>query len=151
MSEMKIQVNGWLALVVILALVGFAGLRFMTLDDMRYDDELMAHVEGLLQNEYAPHVVDKLNSAIATGDKERIEQTAASVTSTRVNISSVKASYPVLSFSTPKDVVVKVVYSFDDAAGTGEEQTLYYLFKHGALGWQYQYITSSLNYYLNFI
>ena len=151
MSEIKIQLNGWLALVVIVALIAFAGLRFMTLDDMSYNDELMVHIEGLLQNEYAPHVVDKLNSAIAAGDKDLIEQTAASVTSTSVNISSVKASYPVLGFSTQKDVVVKVVYSFDDDAGTGEEQTIYYLFRHGVFGWQYQYITSSLNYYLNFI
>jgi hypothetical protein len=151
MSGLKFQVNGWLAVVAILALTGIAAIRFITLGDMQHDTELMGHVEGLLQNEYAPYVTDKVKSAVDTGNEARIGESVEAAVSTVVNISSVQASYPVLNFSTPKDVVVKVVYSFEDAAASGEERTIYYLFRKGSLGWQYQYITSSLNYYLNFI
>jgi hypothetical protein len=64
---------------------------------------------------------------------------------------SVQASYPVFDFSTPKDVVIKVVFSLDDVTGAGEQRTIYYLFKRGVFDWQYQYITTPINYYLNFM
>lgn len=117
---------------------------------MTGDEELMQRIDTLLMDEYSPYVADKMRTAFDAGDASKIKATADSVTSTRVNIIAVKASYPILSFSLPKDVVVKVVFSLDDASETGEQRTIYYLFKRGVFGWQYQYITSSVSYYLNF-
>jgi hypothetical protein len=150
MSGLKIQLTGWQAIVVVVVLVGVVAVRFMTLSDMRNDKDLVKHIDILLMDEYSPHVAGKLRAAYDTGDKTEIEKSVKSVTSTKVNIVSVQASYPVLDFSTPKDVVIKVVFSLDDANETGEKRTIYYLFRHGVVGWQYQYITTSLSYYLNF-
>lgn len=151
MSELKIQLKGWQAIVVAIVLIGIVAARFMTLNDMRNDEELMKRIDTLLMDEYSPYVAEKLRDAYDTGDDGKIEESVKSVTSTKVNIVSVQASYPVFDFSTPKDVVIKVVFSLDDATGTGENRTVYYLFKHGAFGWQYQYITTSLSYYFNFM
>ena len=151
MSELKIQLKGWQAIVVVVVLIGVVAVRFMTLDDMRDEKDLMKHIDTLLMDEYSPHVAGKLRAAYDTGDKGKIEKSVKSVTSTRVNIVSVQASYPIFDFSTPKEVVIKVVFSLDDATETGEKRTIYYLFRHGAFGWQYQYITTSLSYYLNFM
>jgi hypothetical protein len=83
---------------------------------------------------------------------DKLGRVAKSVTSTKLNVDSVQASYPLFDFSTRKDVVVKVRYSLNDASGTREKGTNYYLFKHGSLGnvWQYKYDASEVSYYLNF-
>ena len=145
MSELKIQFQGWQAIVVIVVIIGIIIIRFVTLDDMMSDQELTKQIDTLLMNEYAPHVANNLREAYEEGGD------VGTVLSTKVNILSVQASYPIFKFSTPKDVVVKVVFSLDDDSGTGEKKTIYYLFKHGVFGWHYQYITTSLSYYLNFM
>jgi hypothetical protein len=150
MSEIKVQLTGWQAAVAAVALIGVVVVRVVTIDDMRGDDELMKHINSLLMNEYAPHVAGKLRDAYESGSSDNIATSVKSIIGTNVNIVSVQASYPIFKFSTPKEVVVKVVYSLDTATEPGEEKTIYYLFKHGVFGWQYQYITSSLSYYLNF-
>ena len=150
MSEIKIQLAGWQAIVVAVVLIGIVALRFMTLNDMRNDKNLMKRIDALLMDEYSPYVAEKMRSAYDTGDQGEIEKSVESVTSTRVNVVSVQGSYPVFDFSIPKDVVIKVVFSLDDANRKGGQRTIYYLFRRGAFGWQYQYITTALSYYLNF-
>jgi len=151
MSELKLQLKRWQAIVVVVVLIGVVAVRFLTLNDMRNDKDLMKRIDTLLMDEYSPYVAGKLRAAYDTGDKGKIEKSVKSVTSTKVNILSVQASYPIFDFSTPKDVVIKVVFSLDDATETGEKRTIYYLFRKGVFGWQYRYITNSLSYYLNFM
>ncbi|MGD8911616.1 MAG: hypothetical protein PVI97_02485 [Candidatus Thiodiazotropha sp.] len=151
MSELKIQLSGWQAIVGIIILIGVIAVRFVSINDMRDDDDLMQRVNELLMDEYAPHVAGKMRDAYDSGNKDRIATSVKSVTTTKVNIAAVKASYPIFKFSTPKEVVIKVVFSLDSATESGEERTIYYLFKHGVFGWQYQYITTSFSYYLNFM
>jgi hypothetical protein len=151
MSELKIQLSGWQAILVVIVLIGVIAVRFMTINDMRDDDDLMRHVNRLLMDEYAPHVADRLRSALDSVDKGEMAESVKSITSTKINIVSVQASYPLFKFSSPKDVVIKVVFSLGSAAEAGEERTIYYLFRHGVFGWQYQYITTSFSYYLNFM
>jgi hypothetical protein len=150
MSELKIQLTGWQAIIALVVFIGVIVIRLMTLSDMRDDKDLMKQIDTLLMDEYSPYVAEKMRDAVDKGEKDEIENAANSVTTTKVNIVSVQASYPIFKFSLPKDVVIKVVFSLDDATETGEKRTIYYLFKRGVLGWQYQYITSSLSYYLNF-
>ena len=150
MSELKIQLTGWQAIIALVVFIGVIVIRLMTLSDMRDDKDLMKQIDTLLMDEYSPYVAEKMRDAVDKGEKDEIENAANSVTTTKVNIVSVQASYPIFKFSLPKDVVIKVVFSLDDATETGEKRTIYYLFKRGVFGWQYQYITSSLSYYLNF-
>lgn len=151
MAEIKFQLRGWQVILLLLVLSGVVGLRVITLDDMQADKDLMQRIETLLMDEYSPYVAEKMRAAVSTGDEAKIEASVKSVTSTKVTLISVQASYPLLKFSLPRDVVIKVVFSLDDAEVRGEEKTIYYLFKHGVFGWQYQYITSSIRYYLNFL
>ena len=151
MSEVNIKLGGWQAIVVIVAFLGVIALRLATLSDQKDDQDLMKHIHTQLLMEYAPHVAEKLRSALDAGDKGRVEEAVESVTSTRVNVRSVRASYPVFDFSTPRDVVIKVVFSLDDASGSGEERTVYYLFRQGAFGWQFRHETTAMRYYSNFI
>jgi hypothetical protein len=150
LAELKGQFKGWQAIVVIAVIIVVIVIRFISLSDMRNDKDLMKHIDALLMNEYAPHVAEELRDAVETGDNDEEGNSVKSILSTKVNIVSVKASYPFFDFSTPKEVVIKVVFSLDADNKSGEERTIYYLFKKGVFGWQYQYITTSSNYYLNF-
>ena len=118
MSQVKIDFKGWQALVIILLIIGFVTVRFITFSDMRNDTTLMEALEVQLMSEYYPDLADKMKSALASGDSEEISKAAESVTSTRLHIDAVKTSSPLFNFSTTKDVVVKVTYSLTDAAET---------------------------------
>jgi hypothetical protein len=153
MSELKIKLTGWQAIAVVVVFIGIFGIRLMTFNDERDDADLMRQIELQLMTDYFPDDVEKLKAAYETGDMDEVEEVAQSITSTTLNVESVKASYPLFDLSTPKDVVVKVTYSLNDDSGTREKATNYYLFKQGYLGniWTYKHETSVVSYYLNFI
>jgi hypothetical protein len=153
MSEIQVKFKGWQAIVVIVILIGIVGAKFATLNDKKDDKDLMKALEVQLMSEYYPDMADKLKAAVDSGNTNEISHAAESVTTTSLSIGSVKASYPLWDFSTPKDVVVKVTYSLNDASGTYQTKTVYYLFSYGGLlnVWQYQYQTNSIEYYLNFL
>ena len=153
MSEYKIKLTGWKAIAVVVVLIGIFGIRLMTFNDKRDDESLMKKIELQLMTDYFPDDVEELKAAYESGDMDEVAEVAESITSTTLNIESVQASYPLFDFSTPKKVVVKVKYSLDDASGTREQGTNYYLFKHSSLGniWEYKYDTSVVSYYLNFL
>ena len=151
MSEYKMNLTGWQAIVVIVVFMGIVGFRLMTFNDKTGDKDLMKHIDTQLMMEYAPHVADKLRAALDSDDKVEMDKGVESVLTTKVNVDSVKASYPLFDFSIPKEVVIKVDFSLDDAAGTSDKRTIYYQFKKSAFGWHYEYITTAVSYYLNFV
>jgi len=153
MSEHKIELTGWKAIVVVVVLLGVVGLRLVTFSDKKNDNALMRQIELQLTTDYFPNDVEKLKAVYETGDTDEMERMAESITSTKLNVESVEASYPLFDFSTPKKVVIKVKYSLNDASGTREKGTNYYLFQHGSLfnTWRYKYKTGVVSYYLNFL
>jgi hypothetical protein len=153
MSEYTMQFKRWHALVAVVVVLGLVGIRLLTFSDKRNDAELMQALEVQLMSDYYPDLAERLQTAYDAGDEDTLEQVAASVTSTKAEIESVRISSPLLDFSSPKDVVVKVQYALQDDAGAREERTRYYLFRHGGLGntWSYQYETGAVSYYLNFL
>ncbi|MBT3311269.1 MAG: hypothetical protein HN737_10070 [Desulfobacterales bacterium] len=151
MSEVKFELKGWQAVVAVVVLIGIVAVRIMPLSDMKRDKELMKDINKQLLSEYAPHVSEKVQSAYDTGDEDKLSKAVDSATSTKVNIHSVKASYPIFNFSTSKEVVVKVEFSLDDSSGKGKKKIIYYLFRNGILGWTFQHETTVASYYLNFM
>lgn len=149
MSESKITLAGWQAVVVLVVLMGVVAARLMTFNDMKEDKELMKQLDSQLMTECLPHIAEKLKAAVDSSDKGQMEEAVKSVTRGKVNVESVQASYPLLNFSIPKDVVIKVKYSLD-ATGASDKRTIYYLFRQGAFGWQFRYKTTAVMYYLNF-
>ena len=152
--NIKINLSGWKALAIIPAIVLIFGIRIATMDNKKNDANLMEKVEFQLMTEYFPDDVNRMKSLFESGNMDELAKAAKSTTTTKINIKSIKASYSIFDFSTKeKDVVVKVIYSIDDAYGTRKQGTKYYLFKHRPMinGWHYWSERSSLSYYLNFI
>ncbi len=153
MSGNKIKLTGWKAVVAIVIFIGILGIRFTTLSDEIDDKDLMNELELIIMTDYTPNDVDELTAAYESGNMDETTRLVDSIASTKLNIESVKASYPIFSFSTNKEVVVKVTYSLNDDSGTRDKKTNYYRFKHGSLlnSWQYNFESNVVSYYLNFI
>ncbi|MGD8797356.1 MAG: hypothetical protein PVJ44_02500 [Desulfobacterales bacterium] len=153
MSEYKFQLTGWQAIVAIVVLIGIFGIRLMTFSDLRDDETLVKKIELQLIADYFPDDVENLKAAYESGETDGFDRLAQSVTSTTLNIESIKASYPLFKFTSSKKVVVKVTYSLDDDSGIRDKGTNYYLFRHGSIGnsWSYKREASVVSYYLNFI
>ncbi len=153
MPEVEMKFSGWQAVVAIIVVAALMGARVMSFSDQRGDQELMKDLEIQIMSDYLPEYVDRLKADYATGESEKIAQMAESFTTHQVNVEEVKISSPLLDFSAPRDVVVKVTYSLTDSAGTLERKTVYFLYSHGGLAnrWSYQYETSAISYYLNLL
>jgi hypothetical protein len=125
----------------------------MTFNDKKDDSVLMRKIEFEIMTDYFPNDVENLKSVYEAGDMDAVARAVKSITSSKINIESVQTSYPLFDFTKDKEVVVKVMYSLDDAYGKREKGTNYYRFDHGSLGnvWRYKYKTGALSYYLNFL
>jgi hypothetical protein len=152
MSQVNFKLKGWQAVFALVVLVGLVGVRFMTFRDKTDDKNLMRNLERQIMSDYMPKETERLLEAVDSGDRDKISKVAESVTGTKPKIESVQVSSPLLDFSTPKDVVVKVVYSLAEGSKTRDRKTLYFLYNHGAIGniWSYRYKTTAVRYYLNF-
>ena len=152
MSQVNIKLKGWQAVLALIVLIGLAAVRFVTFQDKTDDNDLMRSLETQIMSDYLPKETARLREAVDSGDQSRISQVAESVTGARPQIESVQVSAPLLDLSTPKDVVVKVVYSLAEGSKTRDRKTLYFLYRYGAIGntWSYQHETTAMRYYLNF-
>jgi hypothetical protein len=153
MAEVEFKLTGWKAVGAILVVVGIMGVRLATFNDITHDEELMQELKVLLMSDYYPGEAERLKAVMESGNVSEIGEVAKSITTAKLNIESVQASYALFDFSSSKDVIIKVKYKLDDSSGARNQKTLYYRFKHGSVfnNWQYRYESSALSYYLNFI
>jgi hypothetical protein len=149
--QYNLRINGWAALVIAVVLLGVIGVRLMTFNDKKDDEELMQEIETQLVSEYLPDDAERLAAAYESGNEGELSAVADSITSSEMEVKSVKVSSPLFDFSSSKEAVVKVEYSLNDDMGARKEGTVYYLFERHSLGWQYMYESNAVSYYLNFI
>ena len=152
MAEMTIKLQGWHAILAIVLIAGLMGARLMTFQDQLGNAKLMDNLQKQIASDYLPQQAARLQAAMDSGDQQNLSKAARSVTSTDANIESVEISAPLLKFSSPEDVVVKVVYALTQGATVGKSRTLYFLYSYSAVGnvWIYQHQTTASRYYLNF-
>lgn len=152
MSEVNITLKGWKSVLALVVVIGLAGFRFMTFQDRTADNNLMRDLEIQILSDCIPKESARLQAAMDSGETDRISETTQSFIGAKPKIESVQISSPLLVFSTSQDVVVKVVYSLSEGSLTRDRKTLYYLYRHGAIGntWSLRHKTTALNYYLNF-
>lgn len=152
MSEIQMKLTGWKAIAAIVVVLCIVGVRLMTFNDKMDDSDLVQKLEFEIMTNYFPNDVEHLKSAYESGDIDETARAVETIATSKINFESIKASSPLLTFSTNKEVVIKVTYSLDDSSGNRIKETKYYLFKHGSIGnvWQYRYETSAISYFLNF-
>jgi hypothetical protein len=154
MSTVNVKLRGWHAIVVFGILVGVFVFRVFSLEKVT-DEKLRSRVEQQLMSEYLPKSAAELKRLYEKGDEEALESFTKSLTSSKIDIESMKVSYKLLSFSNKKkNVVVKVKYRVTDSNGVVERGTRYFKFRHSGPPletWQYRHTSSAVSYFLNFI
>lgn len=147
MAEKTIQLSGPSAVIVGVILLCVVGVRLLTFGN-NTDKDLRESVERQLMSEFYPSQVKQLSSALNVKDGQVDEASLDKVLDAKLDIHKVQTSFPFLDFSSPRIVIVKVVYSLGDGAGEKEK---YFSYKYGAIGnaWQYKRESSVVSYYLN--
>ena len=102
MAEYSFKLTGWKAVVAIGALVLFIVFRIVSMSDKRTDEKLMNEIKLLIKTERLPSDVAKMKEMYETGNMEELSGLAESIVATKIDIKSVKASFPIFNFSTKK-------------------------------------------------
>jgi len=149
MTEKTIKISGLNAIIVAVILLAVVLIRLTTMGQ-NTDEALRSALEVQLMSEFYPNQVARLKTVLKQTDLEAIEEGTSSILKAKINISAVATSYPVLDFSSPKNVIVKVTYDLDDEAG---DRVIFYRFKEVLLGskWLYQSESNVISFYLNFL
>jgi len=149
MPEKTIKLSGLNAIIASVILLGVVLVRVTSIGQ-NTDEELMSALNIQLMSEFYPNQVARLKAALMQTDLDAIEEDASSILKAKINISAVITSYPVMDFSSPKNVIVKVTYTLDDGAS---DRIKFYRFKEVLLGskWLYQAESNVISFYLNFL
>ena len=153
-ENITLKLSGWKVLVVITIIIAALGMKIMTINDKIIDPNLIEQVRFKLKAEYLPADASKIKNLYDSGDTNKLAKAVQSVTTTNIHLDSIKLSYPIADFSfKDKNIVVKVIYSIDDAYGVRKVGVKYYYFKYSPMLniWRYRGEGSALSYYLNFI
>lgn len=153
MSELNIKLKGWHAVVAVIVMIGLMGVRLASFHDGMNDASLVRNLKTHLASDYMPGEAARLQAAMDSGSDKKLVDAAHAVTSSKPEIESIQISAPLLNFTTPEDVVVKVTYDLTQGDQPGSSRTLYFLYSYTPVGdlWLYQHQTYAIKYYLNFL
>mgnify|MGYP000515240648 CR=1 FL=1 len=149
MPEKTIKLTGLNAIIACVILLSVLVMRVTSIGQ-NADEALLSALKVQLVSEFYPNQVARLKAALNQTDLSDIEEETSSIIKAKIEISAVTTSYPVMDFSFPKNVIVKVTYNLDDGAG---DKIIFYRFKEVILGskWLYQSESNVLSFYLNFL
>ena len=137
MSEVTFKVTGFKAFLLLLALIGFVGFRFLS---------ARSSIETDAAEEIATWVQAEYTSRYMADNPEPDEETAAEILAlTKIEFSEITGR------GTPDDMVVRVRIRVDGSAPRYGNEVRYFRMEYSMVtGWIYQREVSKLSYYLNF-
>ena len=146
MSEVKFSFSGRTGIIAAVVVVLIVLVRLTTLGE-NSDAALEKAIYAELRNELGGELGRALDDVDITSEED-IEDVLAYTEDNAIELHSVKVSKPLMSFSSSEKTIVRIEYSLPG----GDPRTQYWRFKHAlAGGWLYQYETTVVSYYLNFI
>jgi len=143
-----VDIGGKAAIAVGLLLITVLVIRSATFADL-HDAALEKAVRDVLWTNYSGiHLGPGIDEIRKKGDYPGTDTLLKNASPDAIRIERMSRSEPLMSWSSNRNVIVRVRYRFPDDP---ETQTEYMVFDHGALSdWIYQYDTSAFSYYLNF-
>jgi len=150
---MKLNLSGWQAIIALMAILLLVVFRVMSYDDYTGNKKLMEQVRLELTSEYFPADVERMRQRYESGSVAGTRGEVQSILSTRLNVVSIHASFPLFDTRVNKEVVVKVTYSLDDDSGNRQSGVKYYRYERASLvnTWQYRGTSNAVFYWLNFV
>jgi len=145
---MGIRLKGKAAAVVLVVALGAIGYRGATLGESD-DPQLRRAIQGELLNRLGGRIGEDL-SGITVDDinSETLGRLLGRANLAEIEVHSMKAAHPILSWASEEEVVVLVEFSLPEA----ERDKEYWLFDHSAAsGWRYRRPANAISYYLSVI
>ncbi len=146
MSEIKIKLTGWKAVLVIVAVAGFLGYRYYTLHTT-VATEAADELRFWLAAEYMAAGLPALEQAVESGDAVAAEIQAQEILAReRIEFTELSAR------GSPEDVVVRAEILVDGRAPPVGGPVRYFRMEHSMVtGWRMQREVHAISYYLKFI
>jgi anti-sigma-K factor RskA len=143
MSEIRIRVTGWKAIVVLLLAAAFVGYRYYAVQttlETGAADEL----RFWLAAEYMAQGLPALEDAVARGDAAAAEEQAREIVARdRIEFIDMSAR------GAPEDLAVRVRIRVDGRAPPDGREVRYFRMRHSTVtGWRMRRETTKLGYYL---
>ena len=145
MSDIKLRLTGWKALVVIAIVAAIAGYRFLavrTTLETEGADELRMWILA----DYSRQGLPALEQALESGDAAAAEAQANQlIANSRIQFTEMSAR------GSPDDLIVRVKIRVDGGLPPDGKEVRYFRMRHSTvLGWRMTRETYALAYYLNF-
>ncbi len=146
MSEIKIKLTGWKAVLVLVAVAGFLGYRYHTLHTT-VATEAADELRFWLAAEYMAAGLPALEQAVESGDAVAAEIQAQEILAReRIEFTELSAR------GSPEDVVVRAEILVDGRAPPVGGPVRYFRMEHSMVtGWRMQREVHAISYYLKFI
>jgi len=146
MSEIKIKLTGWKAIVAILAVLAFLAYRYNAMHTT-VATEAADELRFWLAAEYMAAGLPALEQAVESGDAVAAEIQAQEI------LARERIEFPDLSArGSPEDVVVRAEILVDGRAPPVGKPVRYFRMEHSMLtGWRMQREVHAISYYLRFI
>ncbi len=146
MSEIKIKLTGWKAVLVLVAVAGFLGYRYYALHTT-VATEAADELRFWLAAEYMAAGLPALEQAVESGDAVAAEIQAQEILAReRIEFTELSAR------GSPEDVVVRAEILVDGRAPPVGEPVRYFRMEHSMVtGWRMQREVHAISYYLKFI
>ena len=146
MSEIKIKLTGWKAVLVLVAVAGFLGYRYHTLHTT-VATEAADELRFWLAAEYMAAGLPALEQAVESGDAVAAEIQAQDILAReRIEFTELSAR------GSPEDVVVRAEILVDGRAPPVGGPVRYFRMEHSMVtGWRMQREVHAISYYLKFI
>ncbi|MFE8070281.1 hypothetical protein QQM79_04415 [Marinobacteraceae bacterium S3BR75-40.1] len=146
MAEMKFQFTGINAVIALIVVVALVGLRLATLGESD-DPALREAVKTELMSELGGRTGEALANLDRT-NPEAVRKLTQEASLDAIHIHRLSVSKPLLSLSSDEKAIVRVQYNLAD----DPEEVKYWQFRHSPIGgWRYQYTSTVVGYYLNFL
>ena len=136
---MEIKLNGWKALIIIIAVLGFGVFRYTT-QSKAMESQGVEKIEQWLSFKTARAVLPEMEEAMKNpeANRERLEEMANSLQSENFVVTSVKQH------GLGQEIVAQV-----EAQVNGEAKTYYLRMEYSmTMGWQVGVETTQISYYL---
>jgi len=146
MSEIKIKLTGWKAIVAILAVLAFLAYRYNAMHTT-VATEAADELRFWLAAEYMAAGLPALEQAVESGDAVAAEIQAQEI------LARERIEFPDLSArGSPEDVVVRAEILVDGRAPPVGKPVRYFRMEHSMVtGWRMQREVHAISYYLRFI
>jgi hypothetical protein len=146
----EIQFSGKTGVVALIAVIALAVFRLISFSDVK-DPDVLKVIQDELVSEWRHNQLPQFTVALKAGNLEESGLNENDLISPKLELHKVKASQPILSFSSNQKVVYEVKFTIKGASGKESSGIKYYEMEHSLISKpRLKRDSSQFSFYMNF-